>query len=486
VYVEDPDGNFITNAPVRIKDRLGNPAQPSAKMTDGTGWARLIACTELIQYSGSKTNLNPFNISAENASMFGYATPEEIINRSMVNTIVVPFNPIPNNPPSVSYINIVPPPPAVQSGLVTIEFMLNDPDIPDDGNLSVEVKFWDPGFGWVSAVLDPASNSTTNLNNDTLYTVYWVSNDPSQLPDYYSTGVLIQITPYDKGGIGTPSDIGPFTLDNQAPWIMTDPTVEVTDTNAWINWTTNEIAEAQVWYGFTLDPLLPPPPVLDTEVTGSSGSTLNSVQLTGLQPGRNYTFVINSTDPQGNKRSQDPMDPTFKTEIRIQLVTGWNMVAIPPSMTGMDVADILSSIAGQYDAVQVYDSLDPADPWKHYNPNKPQRLNDLSFIDEIHGLWILMKNDALLIPGHDDPTTLGVTNTDVPLVAGWNFVGYPSVTNRGIGGAFPGVTYDIVWAYVGGSWKYYDGMSGTLTQVELGMGYWIHCPSPGMWTVDYA
>jgi hypothetical protein len=182
------------------------------------------------------------------------------------------------------------------------------------------------------------------------------------------------------------------------------------------------------------------------------------------------------------------MYPEFKTEIRIQLVTGWNMVAIPPVIMGMDVAEMLSSIAGQYDAVQVYDALDPSgDKWKHYNPGKQPHLNDLGILDEVHGFWILMKNDALLIPTHIDPTTSpGPGNTDVPLVAGWNFVGYPSVTNRGIGGAFPGVTYDIVWAYVGGSWKYYDGMSGTLTQVELGMGYWIHCPSPGMWTVDYA
>jgi hypothetical protein len=483
VYVEDTDTSFVPGAFVRIKDRLGNPAQPSVKLTDGAGWAWLIVCTELIQYQASTTNFNPFNISAENNSMFGYTIPEEIMKRSKTNTIIVPINPIANIPPSV--IGQVLVPPGVQSGLVTIQFRLIDPDPGDHGNMSITVEFYDPGMGWVSALLDPSSD-TDNLDNDTLYTIIWISNDVTQLPDYYSTSVEIKITAHDKSGKGGNRTVGPFTLDNKAPMIMTEPTVEVTDTNAWVNWTTDENAEAQVFYGFTLDPL-PPPPVLDTEVTGSSGSTFNSVQLTGLQPGRNYTFMVNSTDPQGNKLSYDPMFPTFKTEIRIQLVTGWNMVSIPPSMTGMDIADILSSIAGQYDALQVYDALDPADPWKHYNPNKPSRLNDLTFLDDVHGFWILMKNDALLIPGHEDPTRFGPLpiNTDVPLVAGWNFVGYPSVVNRPIGGAFPGVTYDMVWAFDGGSWKYYDGASGTLTQVELGMGYWIYCPSPGTWTVSY-
>jgi hypothetical protein len=479
VYVEDSDTNPIRNALVRIKDRLGNPAIAPVNSTNITGWTRGFIVTELIEYSASITNFNPFNISAENNSRFGYAIPEEIMNRSKINTIIVPLNPVVNVPPIVSFIALVPP--GVQSGLVTVQFRLIDPDPLDDGNMSITVEFWDPTDSkWITALLDPSSD-TDNLNNDTLYTIIWISNDVTQLPDFYGTGVDIRITAYDKYGIGGNATTGPFTLDNEAPMFMAGPTVEVTETEAFVNWTTDENAEAQVFYGFTLTS-----PVLDKEVTGSSGSTSNSVQLTGLQPGRNYTFIVNSTDPQGNKRSSTPPYPTFKTEIRVQLVTGWNMIALPPSMTGMDVADILSSIAGQYDAVQVYDSLDPADPWKHYNPNKPSRLNDLTMLDEVHGFWILMKNNALLIPGHDDPTTFGVNNTDVPLEAGWNFVAYPSVTNRPIGPALTGVTYDIVWAFDGGTWKYYDGASGTLTQVELGMGYWIHCPAPGMWTVDFA
>jgi hypothetical protein len=233
VYVEDTDINLVPGAFVRIKDRLGNPAQPSVKLTDAGGWAWLIVCTELIQYQASTTNFNPFNISAENNTMFGYTTPEEIMNMTKTNTIIVPLNPAINTPPIVSQIDLVPP--GVQSGLVTVQFKLSDPDLLDHGNMSITVDFYDPGLGWQSALLDPSSD-TNNLDNDTLYTIIWISNDPSQLPDFYSTGVRIQITPYDKSGIGTPIEIGPFTLDNRAPVFgVLPPIVEVTDTNAWIN-----------------------------------------------------------------------------------------------------------------------------------------------------------------------------------------------------------------------------------------------------------
>jgi hypothetical protein len=248
----------------------------------------------------------------------------------------------------------------------------------------------------------------------------------------------------------------------------------------------DENAEAQVWYGFSLLS-----PVFTTEITGSSGSTTQSVQLTGLQPGRSYTYIINSTDPEGNKRSSDPTNYTFATEIRIQLVKGWNMVSIPPFSLSVTISDMLANIAGQYDAVQVYDAQDPSgDYWKHYNPGKRSDLNDLISVNIIQGFWILMKNDAILIPAHMDPTTdpIFVANggsTAVDLVAGWNFVVYPSVVNRLVGPALTGVTYDIVWAFDGTQWDYNDGVSGGLAQFELGMGYWIHCPSIGTWNVDY-
>jgi len=482
VYVEDPDGNPIDNAPVWVEDRNGDPAVPPSISTDGTGWAEWFICTELIQYNNSMTYFNPFSVSALNNSMMGYATPDPIMNMSKEIIVIVPFNPVPNLPPFVSYIET---PGVVQSGPISIQFRLEDPNLGDDGNLSIKVEFWDPtDSSWITATAHPTSGPTTNLNNDTLYTFVWDSRAMGNFPDQYSTDVKIKITPSDKVGQGTPSETLNFTVDNKAPTFLTGPVVTLTNTTALIEWTVDETAEARVWYGLTLTS-----PVLTTEVIGNTGMS-QSVQLTSLQPGRNDTYAINSTDPEGNKRtSYGIIDLYFETEVHIQLYKGWNMISIPPFLQGVSISDTLANIAGQYDAVQTYYPNDPTgDYWKHYRPGKPFG-NDLSFLDDLHGFWIHMKSDAVLIPKHTDPTTGPIFPgyTTVPLWAGWNFVGYPSIPTLLIDVALAGVTYDMVLTYdaITGQWLSYDGSSGSLTKMEMGRGYWIHVPAFIEWEVDY-
>jgi hypothetical protein len=235
--------------------------------------------------------------------------------------------------------------------------------------------------------------------------------------------------------------------------------VTPTNTTALIEWTVDESANASVRYGFYVDGTSSD---LTDEAWGSTGSTLQSVQLTDLQPGRNYTFAITSTDIYGNQASSLPDTLyTFETEIHIQLYKGWNMISIPPitpSSVLPTVENVLAPIAGLYDAVQAYDLLsDPNDPWKH---NRTGKLygNDLDMIGPPMGLWIHMKQD-----------------------------GYPSVENRAIDTALAGVPYDMVQTYdaITGQWLGYDGSSGSLTQMEMGRGYWIHCTASSIWQVDY-
>jgi len=272
-------------------------------------------------------------------------------------------------------------------------------------------------------------------------------------------------------------------VDNKAPFLIAGPMVTPTNTTALIEWTVDEPADASVLYGLGS--------ILTDITTGSTGSTLQSVQLTDLQPGRSYIFVVISTDPYGNVYMSFTF--TFETEIHIQLYKGWNMISIPPYLQNIPVEDALASIAGQYDAVQAYYPDDPTgDPWKHYRPGKPFG-NDLLWADHVHGLWIHMKNDAILIPGHNDPTLDPLfTGTSVVLRAGWNFVGYPSLQTRLIDDALIDafgnpLTYDIVQTYdaITDQWLSYDGSSGSLTKMEMGRGYWIHVPAFTVWQVDY-
>jgi hypothetical protein len=476
VFVKDPNGNLIDNAPVRVKDRLGNPSEPSLKITDDRGWASGFAVTEFIQYNNSVDNFNPFNVSAEAFSMVGYAVPEPMMNMSKRINVTVPFN-LNNVLPVVS---LLIPPQGVQAGDIIIQFELFDPDPSDNGNLSVEVFYSLDGLGWRPTTQGSGSCPTTKLLNNTLYNFVWDSKGPIDLPNMYNTTVYIMILPYDRVGPGTPSQTGNFTVDNEAPALLSGPFVTLIADTAIIEWTVHEPADANLWWGLT--------PNFPNQKSGNTGSTLQSVTLTGLQQGRNYTYFIESTDSVGNKFFSGPH--TFITEIHIQLYKGWNMISIPPNIDP-DLETVLRPIVGQYDAVQVYEVSDPNDPWEHYKVGKPWG-NDLKIVHSGRGLWIHMKNDAVLVPEHNDPTTNPMFTGAVPikLEPGWNFVGYPSITTRLIGDALTNVPYDMVQTYDAFTrqWLSYDpgGYStDTLTQMETGRGYWIHCTSPFLWQVDY-
>jgi len=486
VYVEDPNGNPVDNAPVWVVDRNGNPAVPHSKITNASGCGSGFIVTEFIQYNNSVDNFNPFNVSAEVSSVKGYAVPEPMMNMSKEVNVTVPFSLIPNTSPIVSWITT---PTGIQQGNITIQYMLEDPDPYDDGNLSIEVFFsTDPiNEGWRPAT-QAGGDATTRLLGNTSYIFIWDSACSRNLENVYNTTVYIQIVPSDRIGNGVPRQTGNFTVDNEALVLLTGPVVTPTNTTALIEWTMDEPGNASVWYGLGSRG---DSGILTDKTTGSTGSTSQSVQLTDLQPGRNYTFVMISTDIYGNEYMSFPY--TFDTEIHIQLYKGWNMISIPPYLQDVSVEGTLASIAGQYDAVQAYYADDPTgDPWKHYRPGKPFG-NDLLWLDQMHGLWIHMKNDAVLIPGHKDPTLDALfSGTSVVLRAGWNFVGYPSIPTRLIDDALIDafrnpLTYDIVQTYdaITGQWLSYDGSSGSLTKMEMGKGYWIHVPAFTVWQVEY-
>jgi hypothetical protein len=469
VCVRDPLGNPMDITPVYVKDRNGNPAEPPSKATNVSGWVNWFIVTELIEYQNTVDNFNPFNVSADVFPMIGYVIPEPMMNMSKEVYITVPFNPN-NILPIVSSLST---PLGVQTGDIIIQFELFDPDPSDNGNLSVEV-YWSltgsPG-DWSRATSDTSSDPTTKLLNNTLYNFVWDSKGSKDIPNIYSTTVYIMIVPYDRIGAGTPSKTMNFTVDNKAPGILSGPVVTATNTTALIEWTADEPANASVGYGLYIDGRLSD---ITDEKTGSTMSTSQSVKLTGLEPGRNYTFVIISTDMYGNWIFSPVY--SFETEIHIQLYKGWNMISIPPLTPDPNhgiqpmVSNVLASVAGQYDAVQAYIASDPSDPWKHYRPGKPYG-NDLTILIEIMGLWVHMKNDAVLILDHKDPTIYPFFNgTLVLLEPGWNFVGYPSVTTTYIKDVLAGVPYDMVQTYdaVAGRWLSYNGSS----DITLGNIVW--------------
>jgi hypothetical protein len=219
VFVKNPNSDPIENAVVWVNDSLGNPAVPPSMITDASGLTGWFVVTEFIKYNNSAVNFNPFNVTAEASSMKGYADPEPTMNMSKSIDVTVPFNPG-DVPPIVSWITT---PSGIQSGLITIDFMLEDPNPWDDGYMSIIVEYSMDGVTWLPAVSGPGSD-INNLNNNTFYSFVWDSADPQNLGNTFAATIYLRITPRDKIGNGTPSQTGSFTVDNKPPivsWITT-------------------------------------------------------------------------------------------------------------------------------------------------------------------------------------------------------------------------------------------------------------------------
>ncbi|UCF08080.1 MAG: right-handed parallel beta-helix repeat-containing protein, partial [Thermoplasmata archaeon] len=176
------------------------------------------------------------------------------------------------------------------------------------------------------------------------------------------------------------------------------------------------------------------------------------------------------------------------------LKAGWNMISIPVNMSSTLLDDVLAPINGLYTKVQSYDINDLGDPWKSYHIDKGG-MNDLPDIDRAMGIWILMKTDAIFPIVGPVPVP---SNTSIELKKGWNYVGYPSYTERAAGNdtgeAFESIAdnLDVVQYYdafdAANPWKEWDYGSQTpddLTSVKPGYGLWIHVNGTCTWDVDW-
>ncbi len=159
------------------------------------------------------------------------------------------------------------------------------------------------------------------------------------------------------------------------------------------------------------------------------------------------------------------------------LSIGWNLISIPFEQANISIEQVLSSIDGDYDRVKYYDSLDFMDPWKTYRPGAS--TNDLSNIDREMGVWIhttqvctLMVNGAIS------------SSTAINLNAGWNLVGYPSLTPDTVANALWGTGADRVEVCNLSEPYLIKEVSPTYI-MQPGEGYWVHVPADTVWIVDW-
>jgi len=202
---------------------------------------------------------------------------------------------------------------------------------------------------------------------------------------------------------------------------------------------------------------------------------------TGFAIGEYVTCRIVADDIFGNR-----LDFTWQFQVvdqapfTVDLHAGWNLVSFPLIPVNTSIESVLSSIAGQWDMAQFYDAFDTADHWKTYATFKPPVLNDLHDLDNTMGFWLHVTN----------ATTLGIygskpISTDIPLLAGWNMVGYPTQeSNTSVSDATWGTGIDrVMVCNLSDPYNLMEVGPGYI--MKPGEGYFVHAIADAIWTVDY-
>jgi hypothetical protein len=166
----------------------------------------------------------------------------------------------------------------------------------------------------------------------------------------------------------------------------------------------------------------------------------------------------------------------------VDLEPGWNLISLNLELEDKSVTSVLSSISGEYDAVQCYDATDSSDPWKHYHVSKPSEMKDLNELDHTKGIWVHITNPLgvkLVYYG-----TESKRNPQIQLYKGWNLVSFPSLSNRDKTVALNNINFGVDIDLI----QYNDPLSGW-HEVGLGekmvpgRGYWVHSKVNTVWEV---
>lgn len=179
--------------------------------------------------------------------------------------------------------------------------------------------------------------------------------------------------------------------------------------------------------------------------------------------------------------------------IHIPLKAGGNMISIPFNMTNDSLEEVLLDIEGNYTTVWWYNISDNINPWKLYDVDKP--VADLHSVGRKMGIWIFMSSDDTLTVTGSEPIP---STTNIDLKAGWNFIGYPSLTPRFVG-VNPGEAFNSISGFVEivqyynatnitDPWKEWDPGSYTqddLIEIKPCYGLWIRVTEDCIWSVDW-
>ncbi|MCK5398315.1 MAG: right-handed parallel beta-helix repeat-containing protein, partial [Thermoplasmata archaeon] len=173
-------------------------------------------------------------------------------------------------------------------------------------------------------------------------------------------------------------------------------------------------------------------------------------------------------------------EPSEYLRVEIPLSQGWNLISIPIRAFSFSLEHLLESISGKWDRIYVYDTTD-TDPWKSFNVNGPESFNEIEGIDHKTGFWInITEADVTLVVDG-----MRLNTSSIPLYAGWNLVGYPTLNDSmNVANALWGTGADRV--------EVFDPASPYLIKeaepdylMQPGEGCWVHVIVDTVWTIDW-
>ncbi len=155
------------------------------------------------------------------------------------------------------------------------------------------------------------------------------------------------------------------------------------------------------------------------------------------------------------------IDPT---RYRVFLHAGMNLASYPLMTSNVSSDAILSTIQCPYD--RLWKSQGSPGSWSSYSDTKP--WSQVTSLNHTDGWWIRVSADTYF-----DVTGTAPGNVTIFLKAGWNLIGYPTMTDRTVEETFQGLPYDRLECFDPASPYHLKAMNDS-DYLTTGMGYWVH------------
>ena len=197
------------------------------------------------------------------------------------------------------------------------------------------------------------------------------------------------------------------------------------------------------------------------------------------------TLFTLEPDPTGQATTRTTVNITDSTPANCSVIVGagTNTVSWPCITTATSVTSIINDTSNVDSMYQYVPGS--SDLWRVYTPNLPSWVvSDLQFLSRRAGYVLRMNATANF-------TFEGfiVTSTNIPIVTGWQLVGYPTDDIRNASDAFANINDSIteVRTYnnsLGIYESYLNPGGGTLNTTVPGEGYWINGTQADTWVVN--